>query len=93
MDAMGTVMQQKDSRFEMRLTREQRASIEQAASLSGQSASQWALGHLMDAASRDIREARIIRLSDDAFDAFAAALDDPMPAAAIQLLAQEPDWR
>lgn len=77
----------------MRLTSEQRNRIERAASINGQSASQWALGHLMEAASHDIREAHIIKLSDDAYNDFIAALDEPMPKAMAELLDKEPDWK
>ncbi|MBT1167276.1 DUF1778 domain-containing protein [Bifidobacterium simiarum] len=77
----------------MRMTGEQRERIDRAASINGQSAAQWALGHLMEAANRDIREAHVIRLSDEAYDDFISALDEPMPKAMTDLLAKEPEWR
>lgn len=47
----------------------------------------------MEAASHDIREAHIIKLSDDAYNDFIAALDEPMPKAMAELLDKEPDWK
>ena len=83
----------KNSRFEMRLSQEQRSRIDQAAELQGMSASQWALSNLMDAADRDIREAHVLRLSDESWNDFVAALDDPMPDQLVRLLQEEPIWK
>lgn len=82
----------KDSRFEMRLTQEQRSRIDQAAESKGLTASQWALSNLLQAADRDIREAHIIHLSDAAWKDFTSALDDPLPDSTIKLLGSEPIW-
>lgn len=83
----------KDSRFEMRLTQEQRDRIDEAAAINGASASQWALSNLLEAADRDIREARTIRLDDASWHEFVASLDDPMPDSLKALLRTEPIWR
>ena len=83
----------KDSRFEMRLTQDQRMKIDQAAETKGLTTSQWALSNLLSAADRDIREAHVIRLNDQAWDDFTAALDSPMPAKITQLLESEPIWQ
>ena len=83
----------KNSRFEMRLSQEQRSRIDQAAELQGMSASQWALSNLMDAADRDIREAHMLRLSDESWNAFITALDGPMPDQLVRLLQEEPIWK
>ena len=82
----------KNSRFEMRLTQEQRSRIDQAAESKGMTASQWALSNLLTAADRDIREAHIMRLSDEAWADFTTALDEPMPQRLRDLLEQEPTW-
>lgn len=83
----------KDSRFEMRLTGEQRSKLDEAAETKGLSTSQWALSNLLEAAERDIREARVMRLDDKSWDAFVTALDEPMPSALVNLLEREPIWR
>lgn len=86
-------MTNKSSRFEMRLTQEQRDRIDQAAAIKGASASQWALSNLLEAAERDIREAHVIRLDEEAWQGFVTALDDPMPAQLRTLLDEKPIWR
>lgn len=82
----------KNTRFEMRLTQEQRDRIDQAAETKGMTTSQWALSNLLTAADRDIREAHIIRLNDQAWADFTAALDEPMPDRLVELLNREPIW-
>lgn len=89
---MGTTTN-KDSRFEIRLTQEQRNQLNQAAEIKGLSCSQWALTNLLDAAKRDIKEAHIIKLDDTAWEEFTQALDDPMPEATRRLLESEPVWQ
>ncbi|NEG54862.1 type II toxin-antitoxin system TacA family antitoxin [Bifidobacterium platyrrhinorum] len=86
-------MQNKDSRFEMRLNQEQRSRLDAAAESKGLSTSQWALSNLLAAADRDIREAHILRLSHDSWEEFSSALDEPMPPALIDLLRSEPIWK
>ena len=83
----------KESRFEMRLTQEQRDRFNQAAATKGLSTSQWALSNLLEAAEKDIQEARTLYLDDEAWADFTAALDMPMPAAMRDLLESEPIWR
>ncbi|MBT1177659.1 DUF1778 domain-containing protein [Bifidobacterium callimiconis] len=90
---MAQISSTKDSRFEMRLTQDQRLKIDQAAETKGLTASQWALSNLLEAADRDIREAHIIRLNDQAWEDFTAALDQPMPTKITQLLESEPIWK
>ena len=87
-----TASSTKTSRFEMRLTPEQRATMEQAAAARGINLRHWAIDNLMDAANRDIREAHTIYLSDEAYDEFVKALDDPMPQQIIDLLNEKDDW-
>ena len=82
----------KESRFEMRMTGEQRDRIAQAAASKGMTTSQWALSNLLEAAARDIQASQVIRLSDEAWDDFVAALDAPMPKVAAELLGRGPIW-
>ncbi|RSX57814.1 DUF1778 domain-containing protein [Bifidobacterium samirii] len=82
----------KESRFEMRMTSEQRDRIAQAAESKGMTASQWALSNLLEAAARDIQASRVVALSDVAWNDFVVALDEPMPDAAAELLGREPIW-
>lgn len=70
---MGTAA--RGERLDFRLSDEQKALIDQAAALSGQSVSAFALGTLMRTARQVIREANVIRLSARDRDRFLAALD------------------
>lgn len=83
---------EKQYRMDIRLTQPQRLSYERAASLRGQTLTQWATLHLDESARRDIDEAMTTSLSPEAFDAFCAMLDAPMPEAAQNLLARKPVW-
>lgn len=83
----------KGTRFEMRLSQEQRERLDEAARLKGMSTSQWALMNLLDAADRDVREAHVIRLSEQGWRAFNDALDDEAPVELVRLLESEPIWR
>ena len=84
--------QEKQYRMDIRLTQPQRLNYERAASLRGQTLTQWATAHLDESARRDIDEAMTTALSPEAFDAFCAMLDAPMPEAAQNLLARKPVW-
>ena len=77
----------------MRLTQDQRDRIERAASLRGVNLTQWVTENLINDANRDILEESIIHLSNEAYDDFVSALDDPMPKAAIELLNTKPVWQ
>lgn len=82
----------RSSRLNMRMTQEQRSTINKAATLKGTTITQWALDHLIDDARRDIEEETSIRLSAKAFDEFKDALERPMPKTMRDLLAREPKW-
>lgn len=82
----------RSSRLNMRLTSEQRQTIDMAASLKGSSITQWAIDHLVTDARRDIEEETVTRLPSKAFDEFLKALDKPMPQAARDLIDMDPDW-
>lgn len=83
---------EKQCRIDIRLTRLQRMSYERAASLRGQTLTQWATAHLDESAQRDIDQAAITALSPEAFDVFCEMLESPMPKAAQDLLAREAVW-
>ena len=87
-----TTENNKNSRFEMRLTYEQRSIIDQAAESKGMTSLQWALSNLLAAADRDIHEAHIIRLNNQAWNDFTAALDEPMGPRLTELLESDPIW-
>lgn len=84
--------QDKQCRMDVRLTQSQRAAYERAASLKGQTLTQWATAHLDENARRDIETATTTVLSDSAFDEFCAMLDAPMPKAMQDLLARKAVW-
>ncbi len=83
---------EKPYRMDIRLTQPQRSSYEKAASLRGQTLTQWATSHLDASARRDIDEAAATMLSPAAFDEFCKLLDEPMPQAAQDLLARKAVW-
>lgn len=89
---MATITSQKTSRLDIRLTDEQRALIERAASLTGSTLTQWTAQHLIDAARRDIDKETTLRLDDASFNAFMTALDSPMPHEAKELMMRDPQW-
>lgn len=90
---MGTIARNvKDSRFDMRMTREQRSEVERAAAIKGKTLTQWALDNLLESARRDIEEEATTCLSREAFDRFAKMLDRPMPEEARRLVEQKPVW-
>ena len=89
---MATLTSQKTSRLDIRLTDEQRAMIERAASLTGSTLTQWTAQHLLEAARLDIEKETTLRLNAESFDAFVDTLDEPIPAAAKELMARDPQW-
>ena len=91
---MPALMEKKDKqcRMDVRLTQSQRAAYERAASLKGQTLTQWATAHLDENARRDIETATTTVLSDSSFDEFCAMLDAPMPKAVQDLLSRKAVW-
>lgn len=83
----------KTSRMDIRITASQRRRYEKAATLKGQTLTQWVSAHLDDCAARDISEASVTVLDDEAFERFCAILDEPMPQATTDLLARDPIWQ
>ena len=84
--------ERKTGRIDLRLEEDRKGHYEQAASLKGQTLTQWTLLNLDAAAARDIEEAQTTRLSGADFDRFCELLDQPMPEAAVDLLRQAPSW-
>lgn len=87
-----TAKPQKTSRLDIRLTEEQRGIIERAAALTGSTLTQWTAQHLLEAARMDIERTATLRLESEAFDAFMAALDEPVPNEAKELMNRDPQW-
>jgi uncharacterized protein (DUF1778 family) len=67
----------KSDRLELRLTREQKSEIEQAAALSGRSVTDFSVPLLVREAAEVIRVERDLRLSKKSWDVFNAILDRP----------------
>lgn len=86
------VAMEKQYRMDIRLTQPQRMNYEKAASLRGQTLTQWATSHLDESAKRDIDEATTTVLSPEAFEDFCNMLEAPMPKAAQELLSRKPVW-
>lgn len=78
--------------IDIRPTQSRRRNYERAASLRGQTPTQWATSHLDESARRDIDEATTTMLAPRAFDEFCAMLDAPMPHAAADLLSRKAAW-
>ncbi|MBI3944599.1 MAG: DUF1778 domain-containing protein [Armatimonadetes bacterium] len=81
---MGTVLAVRDDRLSLRLPRENKRKIEQAARLSGQSLTDFVVGVLTERAVQVISEHTAWTLSNEAFDALVAAVaNPPEPSAAL----------
>ena len=68
----------KDSRIDLRVTTEQKALLEKAASLSGVSLSAYTLLYLLPQAQRDIENHEKLTLSNRDRDLFLSALANPL---------------
>ena len=82
---MATVTKNKSERLDVRVNPEVKQEIEYAASLSGQTVSNFVLGATVRTAREVIRESSVIKLSNRDRDRFLAALDrdDAKPNAAL----------
>lgn len=67
----------KSERLELRLTTEQKRTIEQAASLSGRSVTDFSVPVLVEQANEIIREDRELHMSEEAWAQFNEILDRP----------------
>jgi uncharacterized protein (DUF1778 family) len=82
----------KTARIEFRLHSDTKSLYEQAALLKRQTLTQWVTEILTNAAHKEIEDAKKIYLSEQSFDAFVAALDEPLPQTTQALLAKESPW-
>lgn len=67
----------KDSRIDLRVTKEQKALLEEAASIKGVSLSAYTLIHLIPLAQQDIENRERLVLSNRNRDLFISALENP----------------
>ncbi len=67
----------KNDRLEIRLTADQKRTIERAAHLSGRSVTDFSVPLLVEQANEVIRQDRELRMSAEAWDAFNEVLDRP----------------
>lgn len=78
----------KSERLDLRLTAEQKATIEQAASLEGTTAAGFTVAAVMERASQAIYRAKSLSLAGEAWDEFIAILDSrpEVPEPIVNLL-------
>lgn len=81
-----------NSRMEFRVEEARKSRYEEAASMKGQTLTQWALANLDAAADRALDEARATRLAQSDFERFCEQLEHTMPDAARRLLESDPQW-
>ena len=67
----------KNSRIDLRVTKEQKALLEEAASIKGVSLSAYTLLHLLPLAQQDIEDRKRLILSNRDRDLFVSALENP----------------
>lgn len=89
---MAEKREDKICRMDLRMTSSERAQIERAAALKGQTLTQWSMNHLLEDSRRDIEASMTTWLSEKSFEEFAASLDEPMPKQVIELLARDSSW-
>lgn len=82
----------KDARLDLRLPKETRSLIVEAASLSGTSLTDYVLNLVVPAARRDVIESRTIRLSHEAWADFLDILDRPDSAELAAMREHAPAW-
>nr|WP_300148909.1 DUF1778 domain-containing protein [Propionicimonas sp.] len=82
----------KDARLDLRLPKDTRALIAEAAALSGASLTDYVLSLVVPAARRDVLESRAIRLFREAWDDFLDILDRPDNADLAALREHAPQW-
>ncbi len=79
---MGEMSALKDERIELRLTEEQKRTVEQAATISGRSITDFSIPVLLEHAGEVIRQDRELHMSSEAWDAFNEILDRPATSVA-----------
>lgn len=83
---MSGTLDRKEERLQVRATGEQRALIEQAAQLSGQSLSSFVLQYAVRAAQETVQREQVTRLSAQATEAFDRAMQAAGAPAGVQRL-------
>lgn len=82
---MATIQTTRDARVDFRLSQEHKRMIEQAASVTGQSLSDFAVAHLVEAAQRAIEAATVTQLSIRDRDTFLGLIEsDAKPNKALK---------
>ena len=90
---MATVAEPKRmTRFEMRVSAENRRLFDEAARLHDMPTSQWMVENLIPIARREVSEATAIVLPSDAYDELLAALDELPTDGMVALLNTKPVW-
>jgi uncharacterized protein (DUF1778 family) len=74
---MSETVSTKDSRIDLRVTQEQKALLEKAASLRGVTLSAYTLFHLLPLAQQEIQASEKLRLSNQDRDLFLSTLENP----------------
>ena len=87
-----TAMGGKSSRLDLRMSDDQKSTINKAAELCGMSLSQWSLDRLMRSARNDILDASTMRLSTEAFDRFVNELEQPRNRDFDEFLKEKTIW-
>ena len=90
--ATATMGKKRIGRMEFRVEDVRKSRYEEAASMKGQTLTQWALANLDAAADRAFDEARATRLAQADFEQFCEQLERAMPDAARRLLESDPEW-
>lgn len=91
-DVSAVVEPSKDARLDLRLPKDTRALIVEAAALSGASLTDYVLNLVVPAARRDVLESRAIRLAREAWDDFLDILDRPDNADLAEFREHTPSW-
>ncbi len=80
----------KSERMDLRLTPEQKLTIERAAAIEGTTAAGYTVAAVMQRAAEAVYRAKTLELSPESWDQFTAALDanPPVPAVILELLAK-----
>lgn len=82
---MASIQTTRDARVDFRLSQEHKRMIEQAASVTGQSLSDFAVAHLVEAAQRAIESATMAQLSIRDRDTFLGLIEsDTKPSKALK---------
>jgi uncharacterized protein (DUF1778 family) len=86
--------QAKESRLAVRLTSDQRARVDQAASAEGRTVTEFVIAALAERADHVLADRRVFPLDGEQWDRFAELLDQPVVSRPrlAELLARDPGW-